>query len=59
MRPLQLLNCIFGNHHRDGRKVARDKDGHTYRSVCVGCGRRMIQVAGEWRLEKKSERDGR
>jgi hypothetical protein len=46
--------CAIGRHRRDQDK-ARIKRGQA-RSICTGCGRKMVLEAGGWQLEAQDAR---
>jgi len=50
----QLLKCLIGEHHRDGRRV-RSKGTVDY-SRCKGCHKRMVRDKGSWRIETRADR---
>ena len=54
VKLFQLLKCMIGNHHRDGRRVR--SDGNIDYSRCKGCRQPMMRDKGLWRLERRADR---
>ena len=53
MNIWQLFRCALGRHHRDGGRAWHD--GNVFRSICVGCGRKMLRDFDGWRPERPGE----